>query len=71
MSVRREKIVANLLVCAGIFTLGFTGGKITPAIAAMAFVQSVNVPEMVEAYREAKNPPAIRYQDDEPPRKRQ
>lgn len=72
MTVRRDKIIANLTVCVGIFVLGLEGGAITPAIGAMAFVQSVNLPEMVEAYQEAKRRgPPIQYEENDPPPRRE
>jgi hypothetical protein len=55
MSQSRAEIYADLAVCTGIFILGWEHSTPSIAIAAMAFVQSIKVADMMRAYRSAKN----------------
>jgi hypothetical protein len=59
MRVRKLKIASNVLICVLIFVGGYQSGTWSLAIPSMAIVQSVNFPEMIEAYKEAqaKQPP--------------
>ncbi|UBF23384.1 hypothetical protein HATV-3_gp34 [Haloarcula tailed virus 3] len=65
MTYRREKIVANLLTSLGIFILGHVGNQYGLAITAISIVQTVNLPELVEAYKEAQTQPRVEYTEPE------
>lgn len=67
VKISRLKIGANVLVCLLIFYIGITADEAGLAISAMAFVQSVNLPEMVSAYQETKQD--TRIEQTEPPEK--
>ena len=55
MRIESQEIVANLVVCGLIFaSMAEYGSSPTFSVAAMAFVQSVHLPRMIRAYREAK-----------------
>jgi hypothetical protein len=65
MKVRKLKIASNVAVCLLIFVGGFQSGSWQLAIPSMALVQSVNFPELIEAYKEAQaRQPPIQYEDE-------
>lgn len=65
MNVETQEIVANLLICGLIASLAiFEGANSTFTVGAIAFVQSVNIPRAIRAYRQAKFKQQGQYTDD-------
>ena len=72
VKVRRTKLYMNFAACVLIFVYGSMNGTAGEwVVGSIAFVQGVQVPDIIEAYWQAKQDHHIQYEEQEPPRKRQ